>query len=122
MDAYKIIKLSDHRDMIILLTMDLSRDVLSSIEFDLREREEKKTIVFFDFLLSNGMSNRFFYTSLVGFRNHGTLKTCQTMPRKYVDLSDSFFIKHPYYIDASVLSSKQKARFKEASLGHKSSI
>jgi len=55
MDAYKIIKLSDHRDMIILLTMDLSRDVLSSIEFDLREREEKKTIVFFDFLLSNGM-------------------------------------------------------------------
>ena len=111
MESYKIIRLSDYRDMIILLTMDISRDIIRSIESELREREESKTIVYFDFLMSNGLSNRFFYASLSSFKNNGILKTCQVIPKKYVKISDKFFINHPYYIAASVLSGRQKARF-----------
>lgn len=112
MENYKIIRLSDHRDMIIMLTMDVSRDMLSAIQSELRGRIESKTIVYFDFLMSNGMSNRFFYASLSSLRNHGALKTCQDIPRKYVEMSDDFFEHNLSYIDASVLSSRQKALYK----------
>lgn len=112
MENYKIIRLSNHRDMIIMLTMDVSRDILSAIQFDLRGRIESKTIVYFDFLMSNGMSNRFFYASLSSLRNHGALKTCHDIPRKYVEMSDSFFEGHLAYIDASVLSNRQKDLFR----------
>lgn len=116
MKNYKIIKLSDHRDMIILLTMDVSRDILLSIESDLRGRAESKTIVYFDFLMSNGMSNRFFYASLSSLKNHGALKTCHVIPRKYVELSDRFFESHISYVEASVLSSRQKTLFRKGLL------
>lgn len=112
MKDYAIIKLSDHRDMIILLTMDLSRSILKAIESEFEGRAEKKTIVYFDFLMSNGMSNRFFYSSLSSLKSHGTLKTCHMIPKKYVTLSDGFFEKNLSLIDASVLSNKQKARYK----------
>lgn len=113
MKEYQIIKLSDYRDMIVLLTMNMSRSMLAEIENDLRERKAAKTIVYFDFLMSNGMSNRFYYSSLTSLRNNGTLKICHTMPKKYVETSDKFFVKHYSYVEASVLSRRQKAMFKE---------
>ena len=112
MKKYQIIRLSDHRDMIILLTMDMSREMMVAIENDLRGRMAAKTIVYFDFLMSNGMSNRFYYSSLTSLRNNGALKICHDMPRKYVEASDGFFVKHYSYIEASVLSCRQKAMFK----------
>ena len=116
MNSYKIIKLSNHRDMIILLTMEMSRDILLSIESDLKGRVESKTIVYFDFLMSNGMSNRFFYASLSSLKHLGALKTCHVIPRKYVELSDRFFVSHISYVEASVLSNRQKALFREGLL------
>lgn len=113
MKKYKIIRLSDHRDMIILLTMDMSREMMVAIESDLRGRTAAKTIVYFDFLMSNGMSNRFYYSSLTSLRNNGALKICHDMPKKYVEASDSFFVHHYSYVEASVLSRRQKAMFKE---------
>ena len=113
MKKYQIIRLSDHRDMIILLTMDMSREMMAAIENDLRGRMAAKTIVYFDFLMSNGMSNRFYYSSLTSLRNNGTLKICHDMPKKYVEASDKFFVRHYSYIEASVLSRRQKALFRE---------
>ncbi len=113
MNEFKIIKLSNHRDMVIFLTMDVSRDTLMNIESELYGREENKTIVYFDFLMSNGMSNRFFYTSLSRLKNHGSLKTCTYIPRKYVELSDSFFEDNFMYLESSVLSNKQKRMYRE---------
>lgn len=116
MKKYRIIRLSDHRDMIILLTMDISREMMVAIENDLRGRIASKTIVFFDFLMSNGMSNRFYYSSLTGLRNNGALKLCHVMPKKYVEVSDKFFVHHYSYVEASVLSRRQKALFREGVL------
>ena len=113
MKEYKIIRLSDHRDLIILLTMDMSRTMLDAIESDLLGRVAPKTIVYFDFLISNGMSNRFYYSSLTSLRNNGSLKICHVMPKKYVEVSDIFFIHHYSYVEASVLSRRQKALFRE---------
>lgn len=113
MKEYQIIKLSDYREMIILLTMDMSREMIVAIENDLRERMAAKTIVYFDFLMSNGMSNRFYYTSLTSLRNNGALKICRDMPKKYIEASDHFFVEHYSYVEASVLSRRQKALFKE---------
>ena len=116
MKKYQIIRLSNHRDMIILLTMDMSRDMLAAIENDLRGRMAAKTIVYFDFLMSNGMSNRFYYTSLTSLRNNGSLKICNVMPKKYIEASDRFFVQHYSYVEASVLSRRQKAMFREGIL------
>lgn len=113
MKEYQIIRLSDHRDLIVLLTMDMTRNMLAAIENDLRGRMDSKTIVYFDFLMSNGMSNRFYYSSLTSLRNNGTLKICHDMPKKYVEASDRFFISHYSYVEASVLSRRQKAMFRE---------
>lgn len=113
MKEYQIIRLSDHRDLIVLLTMDMTRNMLAAIENDLRGRMASKTIVYFDFLMSNGMSNRFYYSSLTSLRNNGTLKICHDMPKKYVEASDRFFISHYSYVEASVLSRRQKAMFRE---------
>lgn len=113
MKEYQIIKLSDHRDLIILLTMDMTRSMLAAIESDLRGQMAAKTIVYFDFLMSNGMSNRFYYSSLTGLRNNGALKICNDMPKKYIAASDSFFIHHYTYVEASVLSRRQKAMFRD---------
>lgn len=116
MKKYRIIRLSDHRDMIILLTMDMSREMMVAIENDLRGRMAAKTIVYFDFLMSNGMSNRFYYSSLTSLRNNGVLKICNDMPKKYVEASDRFFVQHYSYVEASVLSQRQKALFREGLL------
>ena len=113
MNEFKIIKLSKHREMIILLTLDVSREILFAIESELHGQEENKTIVYFDFLMSNGMSNRFFYTSLSRLRNHGSLKTCTAIPRKYVELSDRFFEDNISYIESSVLSNRHKRMYRE---------
>ena len=113
MKEYQIIRLSDHRDLIVLLTMDMTRNMLAAIENDLRGRMASKTIVYFDFLMSNGMSNRFYYSSLTSLRNNGALKICHDMPKKYVEASDKFFVRHYSYVEASVLSRRQKAMFKE---------
>ncbi len=116
MKKYQIIRLSNHRDMIILLTMDMSREMMISIENDLRGRMASKTIVYFDFLMSNGMSNRFYYSSLTSLRNNGALKICHVMPKKYVEASDRFFVRHYSYVEASVLSRRQKALFRDGML------
>ena len=113
MKQYQIIRLSDHRDMIILLTMDMSREMMTAIEHDLRGRMASKAIVYFDFLMSNGMSNRFYYSSLTSLKNHHALKICHDIPRKYIEESDRFFRHHLSYIEASVLSRRQKALFRE---------
>ncbi len=113
MKEYQIIRLSDHRDLIILLTMDMTRSMMAAIEHELRGRMAAKTIVYFDFLMSNGMSNRFYYSSLTSLRNNGALKICHDMPKKYIEASDSFFIHHYSYVEASVLSRRQKAMFRE---------
>lgn len=113
MKDYQIIRLSDHRDLIVLLTMNMTRNMLAAIENDLRGRMVSKTIVYFDFLMSNGMSNRFYYSSLTSLRNNGALKICHDMPKKYVKASDKFFVRHYSYVEASVLSRRQKVMFKE---------
>lgn len=113
MKKYQIIRLSDHRDLIILLTMDMTRSMMAAIEHELRGRMAAKTIVYFDFLMSNGMSNRFYYSSLTSLKNNGALKICHDMPKKYIEASDSFFIQHYSYVEASVLSRRQKAMFRE---------
>lgn len=113
MKEYQIIRLSDHRDLIVLLTMNMTRNMLASIERDLSGRLAAKTIVYFDFLMSNGMSNRFYYSSLSSLRNNGSLKVCHEMPKKYVEVSDHFFIQHYSYVEASVLTRRQKAFFRE---------
>jgi len=113
MKEYQIIRLSDHRDLIILLTMDMTRNLLAAIENDLQGRIAAKTIVYFDFLMSNGMSNRFYYSSLTSLKNNGVLKICRDMPKKYVEASDRFFVRHYSYVEASVLSRRQKAMFRD---------
>ena len=116
MKEYQIIRLSDHRDLIILLTMDMTRSMMAAIERELRGRMAAKTIVYFDFLMSNGMSNRFYYSSLTSLKNNGALKICHDMPKKYIEASDSFFIRHYSYVEASVLSRRQKAMFREGTV------
>lgn len=107
---YKIIKLAPTRQLVIVLSYELSMDEYVEIQHKLGQVE--KTTLYFDFLISNGMSNRFYSVAASSLTRNKRFKMCSHFPAKYKKISNDFFRKHYRFIEYSVLSSRQKEYFK----------
>lgn len=109
---YKVIELSDKRRLVIVLSYDLTRVQISELAHEIGRLSG--VTVYFDFLVSNGLSNRFYSIAASSLNSMVRLRfrQCVSFPLKYEEVSNEFFRKHYRYIEYSVLTSKQRELFK----------
>ena len=93
------------------MSYDLTEVMVSEIIDSIKDLPGN-VLIYFDFLVSNGLSNRFYSASASVMKRGGKLKRCQNIPRKYEHLSDDFFRGNYEYVKKSVLSSSQRELFK----------
>ena len=71
----------------------------------------QNAVVFFDFLCSNGFSNRFFMLNIGNQIDHKLRFVAVKNSSKIACISQSFFAEHPIYIERSILTNKQKEEY-----------
>lgn len=111
MKNYELIKIDDHTFLAIILSIDSIGTYLQSLHRDISRLDSKVNGVYMDFLLRNGLTNRFYK---INVKNHSfddsSISRCFAT-KELNDASNHFFVNNSKYIQRSVMSSSQKARY-----------
>lgn len=107
---YKVIKLAPTRQLVIVLSYELTKDEF--VEIQRKWGNAVRTTIYFDFLVGNGLSNRFYSVAASSLKKSKHFEMCSHLPEKYLKISNDFFRRHYKYIEYSVLSTKQKELFR----------
>lgn len=108
---FNIQNLADDSLMVTILTTSMTSDYWDSLEALLSEMDASNKTVYFDFMVRNGLMDRFYKSQTdETSKLTGELHKCTTS--KNVLLSaDTFFSEHKIYIERSVLTRSQKINF-----------
>lgn len=108
---FNIQNIEDNCLMVTILTTSMTSDYWDSLEDLLREMHAPNKTVYFDFMVRNGLMDRFYKSQTdETSKLTGELHKCTTT--KNVLLSaNTFFSEHEIYIERSVLTRSQKINF-----------
>ena len=108
MKYYNIEVLKDHIIFVTVLSTEMTSVYWPILTRDLARLGIKNCDVYFDFMVRNGLNDRFYSTHLdEDVTVMGSLKKCKiSVAMKYQ--ADSFFINHKRYISRSVLTEAQR--------------
>lgn len=111
MKNYEILNIDSHNYLVIILSVDTTGSYLQTLRDDISRMNGDVRGLYVDFLLRNGLTNRFFK---INVRNHtfddSSIIRCNAS-RQVNDLSDHFFSQHSQYIRKSIMPSSQKAKY-----------
>lgn len=111
MKYYYIRVLSDKTILVTVLSTEMTSVYWSMLVKDLASLKIGNCFVFFDFMVRNGIKDRFYATYLrEDYSVDGSLQKCRlklTMKHQ----ADDFFLTHQSYINKSVLTDSQKAAY-----------
>lgn len=111
MKHYELVKVNEQSYLAIILSVETMGAYLRSLHRDISRLDANVREVYLDFLLRNGMNNRFYKIII---RNHSfnddSISSC-IPSEQYYRLSDTFFVHNSEYIHRSVMPSSQKAKY-----------
>lgn len=111
MKNYELIRIDDHNYLAIILSVESIGSYINSLQHDISKLNSSVNGVYLDFLLRNGLNNRFYK---IVIKNHSfddsSISRCLAT-KELCDASNHFFVKNSKYIQRSVMSSSQKARY-----------
>lgn len=111
MKNYELIKIDDHNYLVIILSVDSIGTYIQSLHHDISRLDSSVKRVYIDFLLRNGLNNRFYK---IVIKNHSfedsSISRCLAT-KELNDASNQFFVHNSKYIQRSVMSSSQKASY-----------
>ena len=111
MKNYELIKLDAHNYLAIILSVESIGAYINSLQPDISKLDSSVHGVYLDFLLRNGLNNRFYKITI---KNHSfddsSISRC-IATKEICDASNQFFVHNSKYIQRSVMSSSQKARY-----------
>lgn len=111
MKNYELIRIDDHNYLAIILSVESIGSYINSLQRDISNLNSSVKGVYLDFLLRNGLNNRFYK---IVIKNHSfddsSISRC-IATKKLCDASNQFFVNNSKYIQRSVMSSSQKARY-----------
>ena len=113
MKNYELRRIDRHNYLVIVLSVDSVGVYLQSLRDDIRRLDSDVSGLYIDFLLRNGLSNRFFKISI---KNHtlddSTVTRC-IVSKEVREVSDRFFSRNSQYLRKSIMPSYQKAKYIE---------
>jgi len=111
MKNYELIRIDDHNYLAIILSIESIGSYINSLQRDISKLNSSVKGVYLDFLLRNGLNNRFYK---IVIKDHsfddGSISRC-IATKELCDASNQFFANNSKYIQRSVMSSSQKARY-----------
>ena len=111
MKHYELIKIDDHNYLAIILSIESIGSYIQLLHRDISRLDSNVKGVYMDFLLRNGLNNRFYK---INVKDHsfddGSISRCLAT-KKLNDVSNHFFVNNSKYIQRSVMPSSQKARY-----------
>lgn len=111
MKNYELIRIDDHNFLAIILSVDSIGTYIQSLHNDISKLDSNVNGVYLDFLLRNGLNNRFYK---IVVKNHSfddsSISRCLAT-KELNDASNQFFVQNSKYIQRSVMSSSQKANY-----------
>lgn len=111
MKNYELIRIDEHNFLAIILSIDTIGSYIQSLHRDISRLDSKVNGVYLDFLLRNGLNNRFYK---INVKNHSfddsSISRC-IATKEINDASNLFFVHNSKYIQRSVMSTSQKARY-----------
>ncbi len=111
MKNYELIKIDDHNYLAIILSVESIGAYIQSLHHDISRLDSSVKGVYIDFLLRNGLNNRF-YKIVVKDHSFDDSSISRCIATKELnDASNQFFVHNSKYIHRSVMSSSQKARY-----------
>ena len=110
---YQIISLGEQSLLVVILSLEMMDNYWTTLQSELAQYNIANAEVYFDFLYSNGLKNRFFKTRLMGVSLlNNSLRKCKAT-QECIIASEKFFALHKDVIEHSVLSSVQKMFFRK---------
>lgn len=111
MKYYNIRVLSDKTIFVTVLSTEMTSVYWSMLVKDLASLKIGNSIVFFDFMVRNGVKDRFYSTYLrEDYSVECSLQKCRlNLTLKHQ--ADDFFLTHQSYVNKSVLTDSQKAAY-----------
>lgn len=108
---FNIQNIEDDSLMVTILTTSMTSDYWDSLETLLSEMHAGNKTVYFDFMVRNGLTDRFYKSQTdEASKLTGDLRKCSTT--KNILLSaNAFFSEHEIFIERSVLTRSQKINF-----------
>lgn len=111
MKDYELIKIDDQNYLAVILSVESIGAYMKSLQHDISQLDAKVKGVYLDFLLRNGMNNRF-YKIVVKEHSFDDSSISRCIVTKEInDASNKFFLYNSNYLQRSVMSSSQKARY-----------
>lgn len=111
MKNYELIKIDAHNYLAIILSIESIGAYIKSLQQDISKLDSCVKGVYLDFLLRNGLNNRFYKIII---KNHSfddnSISRC-IATKELCDASNQFFVHNSKYIERSVMSSSQKAKY-----------
>lgn len=106
---FKIQNFQEDSYFVTILSTEMSSVYWAELIEALIELEASEKTIYFDFILRNGISDRFYVSKTD--RNYSLVsdvKKCQTT-NNLSHIADSFFAKNLTYVERSVMTQRQKA-------------
>jgi hypothetical protein len=108
---YTYVKLTCDKILVIFQTWERPNDYWNEIAEDLR-KESSDAEVFFDFLMNNGLKDRFYAAKFQKGKLIFSSFRKISLDASYVKIANSFFARNKGLIDNSVMPRLQKTLFK----------
>lgn len=108
---YIIYQLNNQILLVVLLSYDISSDSWNKLRDEIASRNEtaENADVYIDYLLRNGLKDRFYKTRLNGrMLLFNTARHCEA-PKECKEASDMLFHLHKELLDRGILSPRQKS-------------
>lgn len=101
--------MDDHNYLAIILSIESIGTYINSLQYDISKLNSNVKSVYMDFLLRNGLNNRFYKIIIKDHTfNDNSISRCEAT-KVLIDTSNYFFAHNSKYIQKSVMSSSQKA-------------
>jgi len=110
---YIIYQLNSQILLIVLLSYDISADSWNKLRDEISSRNEtaENAEVYIDFLLRNGLKDRYYKTRLNGrMLLFNTARHCDA-PKECKEVSDKLFFLHEELLDRGILTPRQKSTY-----------
>ena len=110
---YIIYQLNSQILLVVLLSYDISADSWNKLRDEIASRNEtaENAEVYIDYLLRNGLKDRYYKTRLNGrMLLFNTARHCDA-PKECKDVSDKLFFLHEELLDRGILTPRQKSTY-----------
>ena len=110
---YIIFQLNSQILLIVLLSYDISADSWNKLRDEISSRNEtaENAEVYIDYLLRNGLKDRYYKTRLSGrMLLFNTARHCDA-PKECKEVSDKLFFLHEELLDRGILTPRQKSTY-----------